>query len=248
VRRSSHLTNNNPTITQIVHSAGKEPSRSQRKSYRPVAQRLPSSVLNSSQQEAWLRQCALKEAQNGSYQTAIDLFTELIEQNPTNAMDYNNRGLVYFQSANYAAAIADYNQALELNPRLDSVYNNRANYYASQGKYLAAILDYEQAIDLNPSNVRAWINQGITFRDLKMYDRALEYFDMALNFERLEGHIYAERGRTYHLRGDWNCAIADYQRAIDILQQRTSGDRTPSAKLQHQINSWLDEFRNSLGS
>jgi tetratricopeptide (TPR) repeat protein len=34
---------------------------------------------------------------------------------------------------------------------------------------------------------------------------------------QLEGNIYAERGRTYELRGDWNCAIADYQKALALL-------------------------------
>ncbi len=248
VRRSSGLSST-ITVTHAVRSARKGPLRSQRKSSHPVARRASSSSgLSPSEQKSWLRQLALKEAQQGNYQTAIDLFSELIEQNPTNAMDYNNRGLVYFQSFKYDAAIADYNKALEINSCLDSAYNNRANYYASQGKYLAAILDYEQAIDLNPRNVRAWINQGITFRDLTMYDRALDCFDMALNFKHLGGHIYAERGRTYHLRGDWNCAIADYQRALLMLPESTQSDRTPATRLRHQIKGWLDEFRQSLDS
>lgn len=192
--------------------------------------------------EASLRKQALSEARQGKYDLAITIYDELIHCNPHNASDYNNRGLAYFQSAQYDEAIADYNRAIELNPDLDSVYNNRANYYACQGQLLEAILDYDIAIDLNPSNVRAWINQGITFREMKMYERAVECFDAALTFEKLEGNIYAERGRTYHLWGDWNSAVANYIWAIDGLPISTSTLYTASGRLRLQVELWLDDL------
>ncbi|MBD2460270.1 tetratricopeptide repeat protein [Oscillatoria sp. FACHB-1407] len=206
-----------------------------------------SSISNLSQgdRDILLRQRALAEVQQGNYLEAIALFTELIERNPDSATDYNNRGLVYFQGGQWEAALADYNRAIELNPRLDSVYNNRANYHASQGDLLEAILDYDTALDLNPGNIRAWINQGITFRDLKMYEQAVECFDLALCMgHQLEGHIYAERGRTYHLWGDWNCAIADYNRAIEALAQPKQATTGLAARLRLQVNVWLDELTN----
>jgi len=169
----------------------------------------------------------------------------LLLRNPKSAIDHSNRGLIYAQSKQFGEAIADYNRAIELNPRLDSAYNNRANYYASQGQYLEAILDYDIALDLNPANVRAWINQGITFRELEMYDRALESFEMALCLGRLEGHIFAERGRTYHLRGDWNCAIADYQRSIGKLYQVATSPQDPAMRLCLQVEGWQDELLSS---
>lgn len=184
-----------------------------------------------------LRQKSLAKAQMGYYDEAIALFTQLIERNPLNATDYSNRGLTYFQSGQSAEALADYSRAIELNPRLDGAYNNRANYHAAQGQFLEAILDYDVALDLNPANTRAWINQGITFRDLEMYERAIESFDLALHLGRLEGHIYAERGRTYHLRGDWNCAIADYQRAIIDMPETPASER-----LYLQVELWIDEL------
>jgi tetratricopeptide (TPR) repeat protein len=193
-------------------------------------------------EDTLMRQQALAAAQQGKHQEAIDRFTQLIGRYPNSAMDYNNRGLVYFQSGQRSAAIADYNKALQLNPRLDSVYNNRANYYAAQGQLLEAILDYEMALDLNPNNIRAWINQGITLRDLQMYERAIECFELALAFGRLEGHIYAERGRTYHLWGDWNCAMADYQRAIIHLPSPTGAKSDPSVRLRLQVELWLDDL------
>jgi tetratricopeptide (TPR) repeat protein len=228
-KRSSRLVSGTPTQSRA--SLGHAQKRWQPK---PGGVRLQ---LVAPDSDKLLRQKALAKAQMGHYDEAIALFSQLIARNPMSAVDYSNRGLTYFQSGNGAEALANYNRAIELNPRLDGAYNNRANYHAAQGQFLEAILDYDIALDLNPANVRAWINQGITFRDLEMYERALESFETALQFGRLEGHIYAERGRTYHLRGDWNCAIADYKRAIADLPESAAAER-----LANQVEQWMDEL------
>lgn len=190
---------------------------------------------------SYLRAWASEKAQQGSYGEAIALLSQLLNRNPQNAIDYNNRGLVYFQARQFDQAIADYNKALELNPRLAKAYNNRANYYAATGDLVAAIADYDQALDFNPSYVRAWLNRGITLRDLERYPEAIENFDIALLLGQLEGHIYAERGRTYHLWGDWNCCIADYRRALTLLPEHsTSTD--PANRLRVQVETWLNEL------
>ena len=193
-----------------------------------------------------LRSCALAKAQQGYYTEAIALLSQLIHRHPDNAIDYNNRGLIYFQSAQADKAVKDYNTALQLNPNLASAYNNRANYYAACGQLAAAIADYDQALDLNPSHVRAWINRGITLRDLGQYEQAIENFDIALLLGQLEGNIYAERGRTYHLWGDWNCAIADYRQALTQLPAQGSSSSDPAKqRLGLQVEIWLNELLSS---
>ncbi|WP_414752082.1 tetratricopeptide repeat protein [Anabaena sp. CCY 9910] len=192
--------------------------------------------------DGYLRSCALRSAQQGNYREAIALLNQLINRHPDNAVDYNNRGLIYFQCGHTQKAIQDYNTALHLNPDLASAYNNRANYYAACGQLAAALADYDRAIDLNPRHVRAWINRGITLRDLGEYDQAIENFDIALVFGQLEGHIWAERGRTYHLWGDWNCAIADYRRAETQLPSLHGRRDVPGYRLRLQMENWLNEL------
>jgi tetratricopeptide (TPR) repeat protein len=234
---------NKATMTTSSRFASRVQMRWQPRQRRvePPHQAASASSLSQADRDILLRQQALSEAQQGNFSKAIAIFNQLIKRNPNNATDYNNRGLVYFQSGQREAALKDYNVAIDINPKLDSAYNNRANYYAAQGEFLEAILDYDTAIDLNPSNVRAWINQGITFRDLKMYERAIECFDLALCMGRLEEHIYAERGRTYHLWGDWNYAVADYQRAIVELDSGNSSSHL-AHRLRLQVDSWLDNL------
>lgn len=244
--KNCHLPN--LALTKVTNAAGTHLWRSKQRKSRNTAGSKGAfgQNLTQAEQTTLVRQKALSEAQQGNYALAIDLFSRLIECNPNSANDHSNRGLVYFQNGQTEAALADYNRAIELNPRLDSAYNNRANYFAAQGQFLEAILDYDIALDLNPTNIRALINQGITFRELEMYERALESFELALCLGRLEGHVYAERGRTYHLRGDWNCAVADYYRALTELPGVGIYAHDPSVRLRFQVEAWLDELMRPL--
>ncbi|TAF03066.1 MAG: tetratricopeptide repeat protein [Nostocales cyanobacterium] len=193
-------------------------------------------------EESYLRSFALKLAHQGNYTEAIALLNQLIDSHPHNAVDYNNRGLIYFQSGECQKALHDYNTAMRLNPKLASVYNNRANCYAACGELAAALVDYDQALDINPRYVRAWINRGITLRDLGAYKESIDNFEIALLFGQLEANIWAERGRTYHLWGDWNCAIADYYRALTYINSIDTSENISGYRLRLQLENWLDEL------
>lgn len=234
------------TPTASSHSTSKDAKRRQPMQPQTTSHSVSALQLSArsrqTEMDSGLRQIARAKAQQGDYADAIKILTRLIRRNSDSANDYNNRGLVYFQSGQPDKAIADYNKALQLNPYLAGAYNNRANYYAAQGQLEAAIADYEKTLDLNPVHIRAWINQGITFRDMGLYERAIENFDFALRLGWLEGHIYAERGRTYHLLGDWNYAIADYRRALEQLPQPNLSNFAPGTRLRQQVENWLKEL------
>ncbi len=194
--------------------------------------------LSTEQQLKKLRTCVKTKASEGNYPVAIALLDWLIALCPNNAADYNNRGLMYFRNNQIIEALGDLTQALAIDPHLDSAYNNRANCYAAQGELAEAIADYDFALDLNPANLRAWINQGIAFRELGMYNLALENFDITLIIgDSLQERIYAERGRTNYLQGDWNCAVADYQTALAILAERPH-----LSNLRQKTQAWLEQL------
>ncbi|HEY9751318.1 MAG TPA: tetratricopeptide repeat protein [Coleofasciculaceae cyanobacterium] len=209
--------------------------------------------------EPALARQAIEAARRGDYQRAIGMFNQLIEQDANSATAYHNRGLAHFHIRQFTAAMADYTTALQLNPRLGKVYNSRGNCYAAMGDLIHAIIDYEAAIDLNPLDLQAWINRGITFRELKLHEIALENFDLALEFSQLlnqtenkeaisllEGHIYAERGRTHELSGDWNWAVSDYQQALNTLPPSDQLGTALSRRLRLQVSQWLHALLSGL--
>ncbi|MEM9005794.1 MAG: tetratricopeptide repeat protein [Cyanobacteria bacterium P01_F01_bin.86] len=190
-----------------------------------------------------IRQRVSRAVRSRDYSSAIALLNQLLSAYPFSAADYSNRGLVYLWNGNPSKALSDFNQAIALDPSLASSYNNRANYYAAQGARESAIEDYDRAIDLNPFHVQARINRAVTLRELHNYDAALDGFEEALIFRQFTGEIYAERGRTYHLRGDWNGAIADYRRALNIFTIPSPEKVPVMHPRKQQIMSWLTQLQ-----
>ncbi|MEO0755667.1 MAG: tetratricopeptide repeat protein [Cyanobacteria bacterium J06648_16] len=191
----------------------------------------------SPEQTHQLQQQVCKLARKKNYPAAIRLLDRLIGSHPHHAEYYSNRGLMYYRCRQWGHALLDYNRALTLNGQCDRTYNHRANCYAAQRSWHAAISDYDRAIDINPFNTQARLNQGITLRSIDRYQSALICFDIALFFGAAAPAIYAERGRTYHLMGHWNCAIGDYQRALTALH---SADipAFQAKRLRKRIHRW----------
>lgn len=190
-----------------------------------------------------IRQRISRSVKRKDYRQAIAFLNHLLSTDYCSAADYSNRGLVYLWSGNPQKAILDFDRAIVMDPSLASSYNNRANYYAAQGARESAIEDYDRAIDLNPFHVQARINRAVTLRELRRYDAALNGFEEALIFRQFTGEIYAERGRTYHLRGDWNGAIADYRRALNCLPILQSEKTTAAHPREQQIINWLTQLQ-----
>jgi len=180
--------------------------------------------------------------QHRRYAQALRLVNRLMLLEPLAARHVNNRALVHFLQGEYEAAIADCTLAITLDDHLDAAYNNRANCHAALARPIAAVSDYQRAIDLNPFNVKARINLGIALRQQTRFDEALAVFDDALLFYQLPERIWAERGRTYHLRGDWNCAIADYRRTLETIAQQPAAVRQSLSDLRRRVQVWFAQL------
>jgi tetratricopeptide (TPR) repeat protein len=184
------------------------------------------------------------------YSQALQLLTTLIDRQPENAAHYSNRGLVHLRLGQVWAALVDCDQAVDLAPDLDQAYNNRALCHSSLGDWAAALDDYERAIDLNPFNSRARINLGVTLRQIGDFERAIDCLEEALMFRHLPEFIYAELGRTYHLRGDWNCALANYRRSLeaaapDGIAPDLAETERPTAQIQtlvDRVKGWVHDL------
>ena len=190
-----------------------------------------------------LRKRAKREAQQQNYAAAVQIFNQLIAHEPDRADHFGNRGLMHYNLKHYEQALADYNRALSINPEQDQVYNNRANLHATQQNWLDALDDYDEAIDINPLNIRARLNQAVTLREMGAYDEAITCLDIAMFFRPDSANLYAERGRSYQLQGHWNCAIADYNRALELTQQSNESNLEKTDRINKKVIRWMNSLR-----
>lgn len=189
-----------------------------------------------------LRRRVQHEARVGNYAAAIELLDQLIVYEPENPNTFVNRGLMHSHLHCYDQAMADYDRAIQLNPELDKAYSNRANLHTKRQDWEDAIADYDQAIDLNPLNIRARLNQAITFREMGDHEEAILCLDIALFFSPKSATLYSERGRTYHLRGCWGSALADYTVACRLAEDSSLKDISSPVRVIRKVLGWMNSL------
>ncbi|XP_064613222.1 uncharacterized protein LOC135477004 [Liolophura sinensis] len=86
--------------------------------------------------------------QSGDFQTAVKLYTEAIQLDPTNHILYSNRSAAYIKLHQYKKGLEDAQKSRDLNPRWskhENPLNNKAlpcrsmNYYVFNEKFLDAV-------------------------------------------------------------------------------------------------------------
>ena len=81
----------------------------------------------------------LRQSRRGSMRTRATStarsrdYSESLRLDPTNANDFNRRGVAYYGKKDYDRAIADYDQAIKLNPAYAAALINRGNAWRAKG-------------------------------------------------------------------------------------------------------------------
>jgi len=82
------------------------------------------------------------------YYTAASLYARVIDDEPDDAVAYNDRGLAYSIKGDNDRAIADYTKAIEIKPDDAFAYYNRGAAYSDKGDKDRAIADFRKSLKL----------------------------------------------------------------------------------------------------
>jgi tetratricopeptide (TPR) repeat protein len=171
------------------------------------------------------RDLLLKEADaclhTGKPIQAIDVFGELIRNDPKDAFSYMNRGTVRIVLGDAEKGMADLTTAIGLKPDLMEAWYNRGNaLLLNLQRYDDAISDLNEAISLKPDFAPAYCSRGLAKLKLGRYDDALADYDSGISRDPKQNYCHSNRGDLYLHTGQ-------YQKAIDDLSMALSG-RPPS--------------------
>ncbi len=183
---------------------------------------------------------ALIEADHGQHDRAIDNFTQAIERNPNRGDFFYYRGISNQALANYEAVVSDLTEALRLTPtasplRRFDMLGRRGHAYMQLREFDLAHRNVEEMISLNPTTIDTIgeepILYGLAFD--KQVDQYTEYLA-----ERPDSFvILASRGRLYQQQEDWNRAIVDFTRAIEIRSDHWNA-RLQRAKSNQELGNF----------
>ena len=90
----------------------------------------------------------------------------------------------------------------------------KGNALSQSGKLEEAVDAYHQALAANPKATGPFYNLGLTYKNLKQYERASAAFEAALQLEPDNPNIQVQLGNIYNRMEKWEKAIGHLNRVI----------------------------------
>jgi tetratricopeptide (TPR) repeat protein len=139
------------------------------------------------------------------------------------------RGNTYYHLGEYQRALQEYNGILSDGTDMPGAYNNRGLAYAMLGQMEEALQDLGKAIEFEPDNALFYNNQGFAYerswrlrgelerrRELWRLQEAVQSLNKAMAMDPECARAYYNRAATYHAQQQWDRALDDLDRAIEI--------------------------------
>jgi tetratricopeptide (TPR) repeat protein len=166
------------------------------------------------EQEAFKLRMGQIRNKEGLLNEAIEIFNEILLEDPDNAEAFHGRGEVKVKMGDLSAALSDYNSAIGLNPRVPDYYLSRGIARGQLQNFEQAFNDFNSAIELDPLSFMAYndravlkVRQGKVEEGLKDYKRAIELNPAA-------AMSYVNRGAARAMLGEHSSAMEDFNMAI----------------------------------
>jgi serine/threonine protein kinase len=93
---------------------------------------------------------------------------------------------------------------------------DRGNALAEKGQYNKAINEYNEAIKIHPGFIRAFINRGSMYYQLKNFDMAIADYNRALQIDFKTAKAYFNRGAAFYAKNMLVNALEDFETAIRL--------------------------------
>ena len=91
-----------------------------------------------------------KYLEDGKYAKALQLFDEVLAQQPDYKEAYNARALTLMKMERFDESRESFNRAIELDNQFANAYANRGILNDLVGRHEAALRDYRKAIEIDP--------------------------------------------------------------------------------------------------
>ena len=116
----------------------------------------------------------------GDFELAERGWTQIINEMPTNAAAWSNRGNIRIGMNQLDEAIEDYTRSIELAPDITDPYINRGAAYEAIGEWDAAIADYNRALEIDDRDPAIYNNRGNAKARQGDWDAALVDYQSAM--------------------------------------------------------------------
>jgi len=120
----------------------------------------------------------MAEFVSGNYGTSVDLFSEVLANDPDHTRALTARGAANLKLNAFDEAISDFNRAIETQPDYARAYHLRGLAREKTGDHQGAVEDFGRAIELAPEYGAAYLSRATLRTKMGLEDLAAE--DMAM--------------------------------------------------------------------
>ena len=182
-----------------------------------------------------------------NYKAAVEDYNHVIQLQPDYALVYVARAVAYEQLNDHANAIADSNKAIELKATDDYLYFNRGLAYLGIKEYEKAITDFTYWINLNPKTYPvAYFYRSRAYYAVSDLKGTMSDLDIFIELQPKSATVLADRAYVQRLLGNYDDAISDYTKAIDLKPTGLDNiyyERGRTYAIKGQYDKMLDDLR-----
>ena len=149
------------------------------------------------------------------YEEALAAFDKAIELKPDFYQAYYAKGLALKDLKNDADAITAFDQAIALQPKLYEAWREQSIAFYNMDQNSKALVSIGKAIEIQPKDFVLYNIQGLILVESRRYSEAVNAYSEALKIKE-HPFIYNDRGIAYSQLEQYQQAIADFNKAIEI--------------------------------
>jgi tetratricopeptide (TPR) repeat protein len=153
----------------------------------------------------------------GVWKNSEKLWTDVVEKNPSAAMGWNNRGMVYYERGDYDKALADFDESIKVQPKHPDAYNNRSVIFFRQKKYPFALQENLKVLQIDSMHREGYSNRASFFYAMQNYDSAEYYYLKASSHFPNNASSFFYTGVSRFNKREYRKAIEPLYQAISII-------------------------------
>jgi len=158
---------------------------------------------------------------------------------------YADRGDAYLHKGDDAKSLEDLDRAIQSDPKFAWVYEAKAIIMSRKGDFRAVLDCFDKAISIVPKS-DYWVARGQACERLSDWHNASASYSHAIRLDPQSAETYHKRGWCHRQGKDFDRAIADFSKSIELGRLGSYADRGDSYLHKGDDDKALDDLDKAI--
>jgi tetratricopeptide (TPR) repeat protein len=149
-------------------------------------------------------------------QEALELFTQLLSNDPENINAWNGKGNALFNLGKNDDAMTAFDKAIAIDADYYHAYIGRGNVFLALGDNEEAMKAFDKALSIDPNATHAWNGKGNVLTRTGKNEEAIKAFDKAILSDPNNIHAYIGKGNALKNIRNFDDAMTAFDKVIGI--------------------------------